>query len=170
MLPVVLGLLLSIPISIFLSKGGIGLKSREMGLFLTPDETQPPAELTLLEKNLSECYQHMQPIEPLRADYGLLQAVLDPYVNAVHVSLLRQRRPSEESREWFTELRGRLLRDGPAQLSQKEKMALLLDAESMIWLHEELWRQPGEALAEWWRLAMRQYNVLTTHPVTALYR
>ena len=100
----------------------------------------------------------------------LLQAVLDPYVNAVHVSLLRQRRPSEEAREWFIELRGRLLRDGPAQLSQKEKMALLLDAESMIWLHEELWRQPGEALAEWWRLAMRQYNVLTTHPVTALYR
>ena len=129
-----------------------------------------PAELTRLEKNLSECYQHMQPIDPLRADYGLLQAVLDPYVNAVHVSLLRQRRPSEESREWFTELRGRVLRDGPAQLSQKEKMALLLDAESMIWLHEELWRQPGEALAEWWRLAMRQYNVLTTHPVTALYR
>jgi membrane glycosyltransferase len=49
-------------------------------------------------------------------------------------------------------------------------MALLLDPESMIWLHEQLWKQPSEQLAEWWRLAMRQYNVLTATPVTALYR
>jgi membrane glycosyltransferase len=49
-------------------------------------------------------------------------------------------------------------------------MALLLDAESMIWLHEQLWKQPAEQLSEWWRLAMRQYNVLTATPVTALYR
>jgi membrane glycosyltransferase len=112
----------------------------------------------------------LHPIEPLRNDYGLLQAVLDPYINAMHVALLRQRRPGEEAREWFTQLRARLLRDGPDMLTAKEKMALLLDAESMIWLHEELWRQPSEALAEWWRLAMRQYNVLTATPVTALYR
>ena len=49
-------------------------------------------------------------------------------------------------------------------------MALLLDAESMIWLHEALWKQPAAQLSEWWRLAMRQYNVLTANPVTALYR
>jgi len=49
-------------------------------------------------------------------------------------------------------------------------MALLLDAEAMIWLHRELWSLPADALAEWWRLAMRQYNVLTTAPTTALYR
>jgi membrane glycosyltransferase len=96
--------------------------------------------------------------------------VLDPYINAVHVSLLRQRRPSEEARDWFVQLRTRLLAEGPSQLTEKEKLALLLDAESMIWLHEELWRLPGSAQAEWWRLAIRQYNVLTTAPATALYR
>jgi membrane glycosyltransferase len=88
----------------------------------------------------------------------------------MHVSLLRQRTPSEESREWFALLRHRLLADGPEKLLLKEKMALLLDAESMILLHEELWRQPGPALARWCRLAVRQYNVLTATPVTALYR
>jgi membrane glycosyltransferase len=119
---------------------------------------------------LAECYQHLRPIEPLRDDYGLLQAVLDPYVNAVHVSLLRQRRPSRESREYFMSLRQRLLREGPTKLTTKEKMALLLDADSLIWLHRELWRLPAGALAGWWRLAMRQYNVLTATPVTALYR
>jgi membrane glycosyltransferase len=112
----------------------------------------------------------MRPLEPLRADYGLLQAVLDPYVNAVHVSLLRLRKPSEESRDYFSQLRTRLLREGPASFTTKEKMALLLDAESMIWLHRELWCLPSQALAEWWRLAVRQYNVLTAAPITALYR
>ncbi len=168
--PVLAGLVLSIPLSILLSKVSVGKRARQWGIFLTPEETQPPYELRRLRQNLAECYKHMLPLEALRADYGLLQAVLDPYVNAVHVSLLRQRRPSEESRDYFAQLRTRLLWKGPDELSTKEKMALLLDAESMIWLHRELWCQPSQTLAEWWRLAMRQYNVLTATPITALYR
>lgn len=168
--PVVAGLVLSIPLSILLSKTSLGQAVRRLGLFLTPEETQPPYELKRLHQNLAECYRHLLPPELLRSDYGLLQAVLDPYVNAMHVALLRQRRPSDEARDWFALLRERLLREGPAKFTTKEKMALLLDADSMIWLHRELWSQPGDALAEWWRLAMRQYNVLTAAPTTALYR
>ena len=168
--PVLAGLVLSIPLSIVLGKVSFGQGARQAGVFLTPEETRPPYELKRLRQNLAGCYQHLQPIEPLRDDYGLLQAVLDPYVNAVHVSLLRQRRPSEESREYFMLLRQRLLREGPTKLTPKEKMALLLDADSLLWLHRELWRLPAGALAGWWRLAMRQYNVLTATPVTALYR
>jgi membrane glycosyltransferase len=168
--PVIAGLVLSIPLSIALSQRTFGQAALRAKLFLTPEEAMPPYELRRLRQNLAECYQQMSPIEPLRADHGLLQAVLDPYINAVHVSLLRQRRPSEEARDWFVQLRTRLLAEGPSQLTEKEKLALLLDAESMIWLHEELWRLPGSAQAEWWRLAIRQYNVLTTAPATALYR
>jgi membrane glycosyltransferase len=171
LLPVLLGLVLSAPLSIFLSRSRAGRRARELGLFLTPDETEPAAELALLERNLAECYQHMQPIRELRRDYGLMQAVLDPYVNAVHVSLLRQRRAGSHAvRRYFVELRRRLLAEGPDQLTGREKMALLLDAEAMNWLHEQLWKQPAEKLSPWWRLAMRQYNVLTATPVTALYR
>ena len=168
--PVLAGLVFSIPLSIILSNASFGQGAMRLGLFLTPEETQPSYELERLRLNLAECYQHMRPIEPLRDDYGLLQAVLDPYINAVHVSLLRQRRPSRESREYFMQLRLRLLREGPTGMTTKEKMALLLDADSLIWLHRELWRLPAENLAGWWRLAMRQYNVLTATPVTALYR
>jgi membrane glycosyltransferase len=168
--PVTAGLVLSIPLSILLSKAGLGKAARNAGLFLTPEETQPPYELRRLHQNLAECYRHLPPIDPLRADYGLLQAVLDPYVNALHVALLRQRRPSEEAREWFAQLRERLLREGPGKFTLKEKMALLMDAESIIALHRELWTCPADDLAEWWRLAMRQYNVLTAAPTTALYR
>ncbi len=168
--PVLAGLVFSIPLSIGLSKVSFGLGARQLGLFVTPEESRPTYELRRLRQNLAECYKHLRPIEPLRDDSGLLQAVLDPYVNAVHVSLLRQRRPSEEAREYFLHLRQRLLAEGPGRLTIKEKMALLLDAESMIWLHRELWRLPAGSLAGWWRLAMRQYNVLTATPVTALYR
>jgi membrane glycosyltransferase len=168
--PVLAGLIFSIPLSIALSKAGFGRRTRELGLFLTPEETQPTYELRRLRQNLVECYRHLPPIEPLRADYGLLQAVLDPYVNAMHVALLRQRNRGEEAREWFAQLRQRLLLEGPENFSTKEKMALLLDAESMIWLHRELWSCPAVTLADWWRLAMRQYNVLTAAPTTALYR
>jgi len=168
--PVLAGLLFSIPISIALSKTRFGHSAQTLGLFLSPEETNPPYELKRLRQNLNECYHHMRPIESLRGDYGLLQAVLDPYVNAVHVSMLRQKNPSEESRDYFAQLRERLLREGPDEFTTKEKMSLLLDADSMIWLHRELWRLPSHALAEWWRLAVRQYNVLTAAPITALYR
>jgi membrane glycosyltransferase len=168
--PVLAGLVCSIPLSIFLSKASFGRRARELGIFLTPEETHPPRDLQLLELNLAECYRHLPPFEPLRADYGLMQAVLDPYINAMHVALLRQRRPSAGAREWFATLQIRLLREGPGRFTTKEKMALLLDPQSMIRLHRELWSLPSESLAEWWRLAMRQYNVLAAVPTTALYR
>jgi len=168
--PVLAGLVLSIPLSMLLSRSRLGGRAREAGLFLTPEEVEPGRELADLRRNLAACYRHLPPIEPLRADYGLMQAVLDPYVNAMHVALLRQRRTSEEVSGWFAQLRQRLLREGPAEFSTREKMALLLDPESMIWLHRELWTRPSGALAEWWRLAIRQYNVLTATPTTALYR
>jgi membrane glycosyltransferase len=168
--PVLAGLVFSIPLSIFLGKASFGRRARDLGVFLTPEETHPPYELKRLQQNLAECYRHLPPIEPLRAHYGLMQAVLDPYVNAMHVALLRQRRPSDEAREWFALLRQRLLAEGPAKFTSKETMALLLDAESMIWLHRELWSSPPDAIAAWWRLAIRQYNVLTSAPTTALYR
>jgi len=168
--PVLAGLVFSIPLSIFLSKASFGRRAQELGIFLTPDESQPPEELRLLSQNLEECYRHLPPFEPLRADYGLMQAVLDPYINAMHVALLRQRRTSAVAREWFAKLQLRLLREGPGKFTTKEKMALLLDPQSMIHLHRELWSLPSESLAEWWRLAMRQYNVLAAVPSTALYR
>ncbi|MDF9832093.1 membrane glycosyltransferase [Ereboglobus sp. PH5-5] len=169
--PVLAGMVFSIPISIGLGKLRFGRAAAEAGLFLTPEETRPPYELRRLRLNLEECYKQMRPLDVLRADHGLLQAVLDPYVNAVHVSMLRQKETSsEEAREYFARLRERLLFEGPGGLAQKEKVGLLYDAESMIWLHRELWRRPARDLAEWWRLAVRQYNVLTTTPVTALYR
>ncbi|QYM77669.1 glucans biosynthesis glucosyltransferase MdoH [Horticoccus luteus] len=158
--PVIAGLVLSVPITLVLGSVNRGQQAARQGLFDTPEETQPPPVLVELQSGLARRAGRLAPLEPVRQDYGLMRAVLDPYVNAMHVSLLRPRRTVEESREWFAQLRQRLLVDGPARLSAREKMALLMDAESMVWLHAELWRRPGHSVAEWWRLGMRQHNVL----------
>jgi membrane glycosyltransferase len=99
-----------------------------------------------------------------------MQAVLDPYVNAVHLALLRERDQPAVVEGRFAPLRERLLRDGPATLSAKDKLALLLDADSMSELHRDLWSMPSDRLAGWWRTAIRAYNVIAPAPQTALYR
>ena len=40
--PVLAGLVLSIPVSIFLSKASFGRRAKELGIFVTPEETNPP--------------------------------------------------------------------------------------------------------------------------------
>ena len=83
--------------------------------------------------------------------------MLDPYINAIHLSLLRLRRnPPPESREYFQELRKRLLAQGPDSLASKEKTALLHDHDSVNWLHEQLWSSTNAGLATWWQFAIRR--------------
>jgi membrane glycosyltransferase len=50
MSPILVGLLLSVPLTMLTSLASTGLWARRHGLLLTPEETQPPAELVELEK------------------------------------------------------------------------------------------------------------------------
>lgn len=168
LLPVLLGPVLSIPISILSAQPPA--EGKLPTLLATPEELQPLPVATRLEA-LVATLDASEPPREFAADYGLLQAVLDPYVNAVHVSLLREKRlPADEDRDRFAALRERLIVAGPAALSKRDKLALLTDAPSMIHLHRELWSRPGWQLGDWWRHALRQYNYLAPAPPTALHR
>ncbi len=170
--PILLGLVTSIPVSLVTGQNAAGQFVRRMKFFLTPEETSAPPELARLARNLEACRRHAPPLPELAADYGLMQAVLDPYVNAVHLALLRERdhAAGSASEERFAPLRERLLREGPSALGARDKVALLLDADSMAVLHRDLWSLPAERLSAWWRTAIRAYNVLAPAPQTALYR
>jgi len=170
--PIVIGMMSSIPLSLVTGQLAPGQFVRRLRLLATPEELYPPAELSRLTRNLEACRRHTPPLPELSSDYGLMQAVLDPYVNAVHLALLRERDqvPDLVSEERFAPLRERLLREGPAALPAREKLALMLDADSMAALHRDLWSLPSEKLAAWWRTAIRTYNVLAPAPQTALYR
>jgi membrane glycosyltransferase len=171
MSPVLGSLLFAIPFSAMLSLPFITSALPRWGLFATPQETAVPPEIVQLEWNISALHRRAPPPRPLREDYGFMQAVLDPLVNAVHVSLSRQQHKHRaDPGGHYLLLEEKVLRDGPGVLTPREKRALLLHPGSMARLHRAIWMLPDSRLSPWWTLAMRQYNTLTHHPHTALYR
>src|SRR5690606_25271029 len=124
--PILIGLMASIPVSLITGGVAAGSRARAVGLFATPGETSPPLVIERLEERLEACRRHVAPLPELADNHGLLQAVLDPYVNAVHLSLLREKDfTPAASEERFAEIRERLLREGPAALTRAEKLSLL---------------------------------------------
>jgi membrane glycosyltransferase len=153
MIPVLAGMIVSIPLSVLSSRPSAGRRARELGLFCTPEELAPGPELREIEAGVRQPSSAFGPANRWR---GVMQAVLDPYVNAIHVCLLRrQPRQSDELRRHFSEKRERLLREGPQALTHDDLMALLSDVESVDWLHRELWLRRRHTLALPWRQALR---------------
>jgi membrane glycosyltransferase len=75
MLPVILGLLLSIPIVMISSSAGVSRRSR---LFMTPEQSVPPAVLVRANELASAPRSpHICPLYELRSDDGLLEAHLN---------------------------------------------------------------------------------------------
>lgn len=163
-LPVLLGMIVSIPFSVWTSRNCLGAFAKRRGWFVTPEESGEPPELKATRVATER--EHAQPaprMGELDEEKGLLRAVLDPFVNAVHICLLRERSgQAEEIRRDFEANREKLLMEGPGALGRKEKLTLLSDPESLEWLHHELWaREPGK-LSPWWRLALRFHRLV--HP------
>jgi membrane glycosyltransferase len=164
--PVMAGMVLSIPLSVFTSRAHWGRQARRLDLFLTPEETTPPPELAALHGRM-ELLQEQHRLDPLATDSGLADVILDPYVNAIHVSLLREKRQNPAFAAALAELGAgapevrllceRLLADGPAYLQRREKILILSDVEQLPWLHRQAWLRPGATLAGWWQSQIRKY-------------
>ena len=166
--PVLAGLVFSVPLSVLTSRRDLGARAKSLGLFLTPEETGPPRELVSLRSRMA-IHDLTNPDEPLiRNHEGLATAVLDPYVNAVHVSLLREKGLNPVYAEHFKrigagtdaarELGEKLLATGPEQLKSSERMTVLADQAVMVWLHQQAWLRPEEKLAPWWKAMIREFS------------
>jgi membrane glycosyltransferase len=165
--PVLAGMVLSLPLSVFTSRRTLGLRARSLGLFLTPEETQPPAEIVALRSRMKIhelTTDHQKP----RPHAGLADAVLDPYVNAIHVSLLREKLMNPVYAEEGVKLGvggdgvralgEKLLREGPGKLSVSEQLLVLADQAVMVRLHQQAWQRSGESLSPWWRAAIAEFR------------
>jgi len=168
--PIWISLICSVPLSVVLGSEALGDWFRRLGIFLTPYESHPPAVISHLQKNIAECRKHFPPPQPLRANYGLMRIVLDPYLNAAHAGILKRSSRTQRISEPFENLQTRLLKNGPETLTAREKQALMNHQPSVVALHKRLWLTPDEELSPWWRMAMRHYNTLTAAPASALYR
>jgi len=159
LLPIVCGPVLAIPFSRLTGSTALGQRARERGWFLTPEETNPPLELQQVETPFAV------PVVPLfeSPEYapqrGLLQVALDPYINAIHVSLLQQHPTVNiRTRNYVMTLAEQLLVDGPFALGPREMRVLLWDADAIQLIHDRLWSSPLTHLHEWWQTAFREYN------------
>jgi membrane glycosyltransferase len=126
--PVLAGFLLAIPMSIGSSRVSLGEWARKKGLFLTPEETDPPAILLTREEGLvlAASLPWAKPVDALERVLG------DPSVRAMHLSLLSGGSSKDEMRRHYLEgLELKYRHEGAAALAPREKRELLLD-EDMI--------------------------------------
>ncbi|MEI8243532.1 MAG: glucans biosynthesis glucosyltransferase MdoH [bacterium] len=170
MLPVLSGMILSVPLSILLSHQGFSDLLQRARLLVTPMDTAPAREITELTRRLAAYEEVVPPPMALWSQRGFMQVILDPLVNAVHVALLRQRggKTDHEVGGYYRLLMERVLKEGPAALSKREQMALLLHPGVVSDLHSRIWLLPDRELAPWWRVAMSQYNLISGRQVHLL--
>lgn len=168
--PVLAGMVFSIPLSVLTSRRSLGGRAKSLGLFLTPEETKPPMELVSLRSRMKihELTEDETESKRCRPHAGLANAVLDPYVNAIHVTLLREKQLNPVYAEHLTrigagtdavrELGEKLLAAGPEKLKPAERMAVMADQGVMVWLHQQVWVRPEEKLAAWWKAMIREFS------------
>ncbi|MFZ4396811.1 MAG: glucans biosynthesis glucosyltransferase MdoH [Kiritimatiellia bacterium] len=170
MSPVLAGLIFSVPLSILLSHQGFSDLLHRAGLLMTPIDTAPAREIVEYTRRLGAYEEVVPPPMALWAQRGFMQVILDPLVNAVHVALLRQRggKTDHEVGGYYRLLMERVLKEGPAALSRREQMALLLHPGVVADLHSRIWLLPDRELAPWWRVAMSQYNLISGRQVHLL--
>lgn len=163
MSPVLAGLTFSIPLSYLTGTLELGIWTRQKGLFVTPLETAPAQEITAIaEPAASESRETLAVPTELAGHTGLIRAVVDPYVNAIHLGLLRVREELPSEKEAHLEnLRSKLLKEGPKALSVRDQIALLSDAESMITLHEQVWMRDPVELGPTWKQILAFYSPLS---------
>jgi membrane glycosyltransferase len=142
--PLLVGLFLAIPVA---KLSGDTYFFRR--LFLTPEEILPPVELSVrFELQLRDGDQ-------------FIHAVLDPFYNAVHISLQRERKTiSSEEEDYGVRLVVRLFEGGPGVLSAQEKRAVLSDGTAMALLHTLIWKTPAANMNPQWAKALLEYRTL----------
>lgn len=141
MLPVLAGMVLSIPLSVWSSRISMGRWARHRGLLLTPEEVEPPAVLQDLRKGLAR-----PATWDTRGTRGALDHVLaDPVARDAHFAFVLARRgdPLEEHALEGLVLKCRLL--GPRALTDLEQRALLLAPHALSALLEPAVAPPQTA-------------------------
>ncbi len=150
--PITFSMCLSIPISILLSKISVGSFLRKLGLFLIPSETAPNRTLSSFENAFNSDLLTIDSKLLSSKYYGITQAVVDPYINAIHTMLLYERQSKNINEETKPHpLAEKLLTEGPESLTLDEIKSILIDPTGMRWLYQQIWLRPSNTLALTWQ-------------------
>jgi membrane glycosyltransferase len=140
--PALLGLVLSIPLSVWTSRAQLGFAARRLGLFLIPEETQPPQVIRTLEAELvrNAKREWCASVDPL------LRILNEPEVRELHLALISASSqlsdPIQEHQRQGIILR--FQQRGHETLTAQEKRELLLDGAAIQQLVESCARAQPE--------------------------
>ncbi len=160
MSPILLGLLLSAPVSVWTSRSRYGRALLRKKILATPEELKPPSVILLADEATAAVDPALD--ASMDARRGVVAAVVDPYVNGVHVSLLEhvEITPADES------LAERCLSEGPGGLTKNEISDLLYLAPAMLMMHRAVWLRPAEGMHAVWTQAVESYRRRLDQPST----
>ena len=144
LVPVLSGLVLSIPVSMLSSSTFAGQLTRRLGLFMTPEEYQEPRIITLMKENLKQ----LEAAEAESAGDGEARNLADPGVCALHLALLPMRPVKKRQRHQLRALLYQLVEDGPDKLTAADKRSLVSDPETLVRLHTLAWSRTDEVSLE----------------------
>ena len=148
--PIIGALILSVPLSVLVSRISLGERTRAWGLFLIPEEHDRPVELRDLDTYMEQGEQCVAALPPLERD-GFVRTGVDPFVNALHRALLGRPRSLRASiRDARAILLNRALAQGPATLDGRERKILLGDPDLIDALHVRTWGLPERGVAGLW--------------------
>ncbi len=130
-LPVLCGVLLSIPLSMVSSSRRLGRITRKLGLFLTPEERQRPAVLASFDAAMAAAP---------RRDATACDALREPYAHALHLALLPDEVLSRRQMHYAQGLLYKVMDEGLGSLTAAEKRELFSREPSLRELHAWIWR------------------------------
>ncbi len=137
-LPILAGLVLSIPISMMLSSAAAGHWLHSHGLLTIAEETAMPRVLRFQRENLRLARSQARirgRVEPF------LQVIVDPAFNALHVDMLRSagNGDNEPLSVQIQALARVAFYGGPKHMNDDDLMTLLMSPPALIWLHQSAW-------------------------------
>ena len=148
--PIVVALVLSVPVSVCLSRVRWGDRTRAWGLFLIPEERDPPRELQDTEHYLAVARRLAAQL-PVAQHDGFVRVAADPTLNAIHRALGRGPRSVRPAiRAARRALLARALTDGPDALDLTARRRLLADPQLVTELHERVWALADRHAAARW--------------------
>ncbi|OLC67549.1 MAG: glucan biosynthesis glucosyltransferase H [Betaproteobacteria bacterium 13_1_40CM_4_64_4] len=130
LLPVAGALIVSIPVSVYTSRVALGRRFRAAGMFVIPEELQPPEEIraTIIATRDAPRPKHF------------IDAVVDPVTNAlVCATRIPRARQTETSRRERSQLLCAALIGGPDALTETQKMRIMGDPDTLSELHAAVW-------------------------------
>ncbi|MCH5375754.1 MAG: hypothetical protein JJ992_17420, partial [Planctomycetes bacterium] len=120
-----------------LSSVRLGNKARAAGLFLGPEEIEPPSVLSrqqVLGREIRHALHFSNRAEVFR------RVVLDAALNDMHVALLGAQGIAPGPWEEIESIARVALHGGPEHLTRRDRLRLLSDGNAITWLHLEAWK------------------------------